>query len=213
MKLLLIAALALSLHAHEGTVIYSKSFPGSVPPYFKITVDAEGKTVYVEAPDDPQPLSFTLEPAERDAIFTLAQKLGFFDRKIESDLPVARMGDKTFRYENGSTAREQKFNYSTDPDAQALADWFERISESERYLIELERAARFDKLGVNKAILLLQAAWERKRLVAPSQYLKWLDRIVKNESYLNMARDRAARLADEFRNPPQAHAPNPESKQ
>ena len=46
------------------------------------------------------------------------------------------------------------------------------------------------------------AAYEKKRLVAVDQYLKWLDRVTKNESYLNMARERAARLADIFRNPP-----------
>jgi hypothetical protein len=213
MKLLFLFPIAFALYAHEGTLIYQKTFPGSLPPFMKITVSADGNGVYIEAPDDPQPITFQLEPHERDAIFTLAAKLGYFDRKLESDLPVARMGDKILRYENGATAREQKFNYSTDPDAQALADWFERISESERYLMELERAARFDKLGVNKAILLIQAGWERKRLVAASQYLKWLDRIVKNESYLNMARERAARLADEFRRPPAPAESKPEAKQ
>jgi len=111
------------------------------------------------------------------------------------------MGDKVFRYEGEGKAQEQKFNYSSDLDAQALADWFERISDSERYLLELERSARFDKLGVNRVILQIQSAYERKRLVAVDQFLKWLDRVTKNESYLNMARERAARLAETFRNP------------
>jgi hypothetical protein len=112
------------------------------------------------------------------------------------------MGDKTLRWESGGKTQEQTFNYSSDVDAQQLTDWFEKISESERYLMELERSARFDKLGVNRVILQIQAAYEKKRLVAVDQYLKWLDRVTKNESYLNMARERAARLADIFRNPP-----------
>jgi hypothetical protein len=37
--------------------------------------------------------------------------------------------------------------------------------------------------------------------VAVDQFLKWLDRVTKNESYLNMARERASRLAETFRNP------------
>ena len=39
---------------------------------------------------------------------------------------------------------------------QALLDWFERIAETERGFIELERAVKYDKLGVQNALLLLQ---------------------------------------------------------
>jgi len=201
MKLACLLILSLAAFAEDGKLIFTKSFPGSTPPWVKIVVERDGKAVYTEAPDDPQPLSFKLTEAEAKTMFGLAEKLGWFTRTIESGLPVAKMGDKTFRYEADGKVQEQKFNYSSDVDAQALADWFERISESERYLIELERSARFDKLGVNRVILQIQAAFERKRLVAVDQYLKWLDRVTKNESYLNMARERAARLAELFRNP------------
>jgi len=68
----------------------------------------------------------------------------------------------------------------------------------------LERAVKFDKLGINQALLQLQITAERNRLVAPKQFLPLLDRIVKNESVMHMSRDRAANLADSFRNPPAA---------
>ena len=200
MKLLPVL-ISLAAWAQDGKLIFMKTFPGSTPAWVKIVVEKNGQAVYSEAPDDPQPLTFKLSETETGAMFGLAEKLGWFTRTIESGLPVARMGDKVFRYEGQGKAEEQKFNYSSDPDAQALADWFERISESERYLLELERSARFDKLGVNRVILQIQAAYERKRLVAVDQFLKWLDRVTKNESYLNMARERAARLAETFRNP------------
>ncbi|MFN0105206.1 MAG: hypothetical protein ACKV2U_24360 [Bryobacteraceae bacterium] len=205
-RLSLIAALSLAAWAEDGKLIFTKSFPGSTPAWVKIVLEKSGQAVYTEAPDDPQPLTFKLSGQETAAMFGLAEKLGWFSRTIESGLPVARMGEKTFRFEGEGKAQEQKFNYSADTDAQALADWFERITESERYLLELERSARFDKLGVNRVILQIQAAWERKRLVAVEQYLKWLDRVTKNESYLNMARERAARLAEAFRNPPPVEA-------
>ena len=51
---------------------------------------------------------------------------------------------------------EVKFNYSEDPEAKTLLDWFERIAETERALIELERPCRFDKLGVQDAILRIE---------------------------------------------------------
>src|SRR5205085_6764422 len=111
-----------------------------------------------------------------------------------------------FRFEDGAVKNEVKFNYSQDPDAQALLDWFERISESEQKYIGLDRAVHFDKLGVNQAILELQLTWERKRLIAPQQFLPLLDRVIKNESYLHMARERAASLAETFRNQQSARA-------
>jgi hypothetical protein len=199
-------AASFAVGADEATLTFEKSFPGSTPAWVRIVVDRSGKTVYSEAPDDPTPVTLQLKEAERQAIFDLAERLDYFSQPLESNLPVAKMGEKTLRYESGAKKQEQKFNYSVDTNAQALTDWFEKITESERYLMELERAARFDKLGVNKAILQIQAAYERKRLVAVDQYLKWLDRVVKNESYLNMARERAARLAEEFRNPTAANA-------
>jgi hypothetical protein len=109
------------------------------------------------------------------------------------------MGEKSFRWENGDEKHEVKFNYTTDVPAQALLDWYEKIVESEIYLIDLERTARYDVLGVNESLLQLENGYDKKRLVSVEQYLPMLDRIVKNEKYMNMARERAARLADTFR--------------
>ena len=44
-------------------------------------------------------------------------------------------------------------------------DWFERMTESAQHRIDLDRAAKYDKLGVVKALDLLGSAMERKRLV------------------------------------------------
>jgi hypothetical protein len=113
------------------------------------------------------------------------------------------MGLKTFRYEAGGSgqtkATEVQFNYTVDPDGKALADWFERIAESERSLIKLETSVRFDKLGVQEAILRIEVIRDQKQLVAPEQFLPMLDRVAKNESFLHMARERAAALAESIR--------------
>ncbi|MCL4402586.1 MAG: hypothetical protein M1436_07995 [Acidobacteria bacterium] len=180
-------------------IAYSKSFPGSSPAFVAITLDKTGAGEYREAADDDNPLKFRLTPAEAAQVFGLAEKAGNFKRPLESPAKVAFMGTKTFRFENGSEHSEVKFNYSDDPDARLLVDWFERITESERSLIELERTARYDRLGVLKALLLLENSWDNKRLVAPDQFLPMLDRIVKNESYMHTARVRAAGIADAIR--------------
>lgn len=178
---------------------YSKSFPGSNPPWVEITIEKSGAGQYKEDPKDEDPLKFQLSGAESSQIFALADKLDRFARPLESRLKVANMGMKTFRYEGDGHSGEVKFNFSEDLDAQALNDSFERIGETERSLIGLETAVRFDKLGVQQAILRIEILRDQKRLVAPDQFLPMLDRIVKNESFLHMARDRAAGLAEWIR--------------
>ena len=182
-------------------IFYSKSFPGSVPAYVAITVDQSGAGEYREAPDDETPLKFKIRENEIKEIFNLTEKLDSFKRTLESPLKVAFMGTKTFRLERGDEKIEVKFNFSEDPAARELADCFEKISESAQHRIQLERAAKYDKLGVMKALLLLESSWDRKRIVAPEQYLPILDRIAKNETYLHEARLRAAKLAEAIRAP------------
>ncbi|MBA3975098.1 MAG: hypothetical protein C0504_12885 [Candidatus Solibacter sp.] len=206
----LLALAAACLQAQDAPkLFYSKSFPGSTPAYMEIQLTEKGEVQYREAPGEDNPISFKLTAGETTQVFDIAGRLGHFDRELESGLPVARMGEKTFRWTRGAETREQKFNYSLDPDAQALLDWFERIGESSQRFIDLERTAQFDKLGVNRSILLLEALWDRGRLLGPDQFLPLLDKIAKQTAYLNMARERAARLAAIFRDPP----PKPAAKE
>jgi hypothetical protein len=194
------AVLILTASATAQPVItFSKYFKGSSPETSIIIVNKNGESLYKEAVNDDQPLKFHLTEPETTEIFALAEKLGRFNHEVESGLKVANMGQKTFRFEDGPVKHEVKFNYSQDPDAQALLDWFERISSTEQHYIDLDRAVHFDKLGVNQSLLLLQITWEKKRLIAPQQFLPLLDRVIKNESFLHMARERAATLADGFR--------------
>jgi hypothetical protein len=187
-----------ALGADGPRVSYTKSFPGSDPAYMAVTIEQNGAATYREAKDE-EPETFQVEAPAVQAIFDLAGKLDHFKRPLESGLKVAKTGDKTFRWENGAESGEAKFNYSTDENARLLQDWFERISESERAMANLRRAIRFDKLGVNDAVLRVDTAWSQKRLVGREQFLPLLDRIAKNESFINLARERAARLADALR--------------
>jgi hypothetical protein len=198
-RILLFAATAgLALCADGPSVSYTKIFPGSDPAYMAVTVDKDGDVTYREAKDE-EPEAFRLEPEAVQAIFDLADKLDHFKRPLESGLKVAKTGDKSFRWEAAGDAGEVKFNYSLDENARLLQDWFERISESERAMMNLRRAIRFDKLGVNDAVLRVDTAWSQKRLLGREQFLPLLDRVAKNEGFVNLARDRAGRLAAAMR--------------
>jgi hypothetical protein len=183
-------------------LFYSKSFPGSRPAYMEIRLERDGRAEYREGPDEDNPVVMKLSKEDTDTVFGLADRLDHFGKELESGLKVARMGEKTLRWELGSEKHEAKFNYSLDTDAQTIHDWFEKMCETALYFVQLERAAKYDKLGVNQAVLQLEAAWDKRRIVSLSTFLPLLDRIDKNEGYINMARDRAAKLAAIFRNPP-----------
>lgn len=199
--------------AESPRIVYSKFFKGSKPEYVSIALERSGQAVFKEDPKDDNPIQFQLAEAETSEIFDLAGKLDHFKHPLESGLKVANMGIKTFRFENGADASEAKFNYSEDVNAKALADWFEKITETEEHLIDLDRVVHFDKLGVNDALLQLEITFDRKRLVAPQQFLPLLDRVIKNDSFLHIARARAASLSEAIRKGQPADAtPNPPEK-
>jgi hypothetical protein len=193
----LLALSALALQA-DPRLILSKRFPRSRPEFAELRIERDGRVEYRETADE-DPLRVKLTSAEADTVFDLAEKCDRFKKPLESGLNVARMGEKLFRWENGDEKHEVKFNYTLNVTGQALLDWYEKIVESEIYLIDLERTARYDVLGVNESLLQLENGYDKKRLVSVEQYLPMLDRIAKNEKYMNMARERAARLADTFR--------------
>jgi hypothetical protein len=202
MKWSLIALFAAAAFAADGPrLFYSRSFPGSTPAYLDVTVESNGDGVYREAVDDELPLKFHLREAETKEVFDLADKLEHFKHPLESPVKVAFMGAKTFRYDNGSEKNEVKFNYSEDLTAKALQDWFERMAESAQQRSNLERAAKYDHLGVVDAINLAASAYERKRLVALDQFLPILDRVANNETYMHTARALAAEIAEAIRRP------------
>jgi hypothetical protein len=188
-----------ALGAAEPSLYFSKVFPGSTPDFVSVTVEKSGAAEYKEAADDERPLKLQLAAAEAAEMFALADKLDHFKRPLESALPVAKMGMKTFRFEAGAEKTEASFNFSEDLDARALLDLFERVSETGQNYWMLERAVKYDKLGVNQALLQFTIARERKRIVSAQVFLPLLDRVAKNDSYMNMARSRASTLAETIR--------------
>ncbi len=198
-SLVLLLAVGSLCAAAAPRLFYSRSFPGSKPAYFQITLGEKGDGEYAEAADDSDPLRFQLSPAELAAVNTLVEKVDYCRRPLESQVKVAFMGAKTIRYDDGQRKGEAKFNYTEDASARELVDWFERMGEAARDRIDLERTARFDKLGVYQAVLNLQSDINRKRIAALEQFLPILDKIIGNETYMHAARQRAAEAAELIR--------------
>ena len=197
--LLLLAALGIAGAQEAPRIIFSKSFPGSAPAFFIITVERTGEASYNESQDPDNAEKLHLEPGATGEMFQMADRLDRFSKPLESGLKVANMGVKTLRWEAGVESSEAKFNYSTNEEAKLLADRFEGMAECARTLLELRRAIRHDRLGVNASVLKIQGLWNDKRLVATADFLPVLDQVANNEIYIHMARERAAQIADAIR--------------
>jgi len=183
-------------------LIYSRAFPGSTPEYFRILIESTGDFQYTEAPDDSQPLHARLNDADVATLFEMATALDHFKTPLESGLKVANTGKKIFRFETPQgVATETEFNYSLNVTAQKLLDKLEQIASSERAYLDLDRTVHFDKLGVNDSLAQIESLWLRKQLAAPDQFIPLLTRISTHSAFMHLARDRAARLKEEFSKP------------
>lgn len=188
--------------AAAQTLTFTKQFPGSQPAYESIVITKTGAMEYRESPADDQPVRAQIPNQDASAMFDMAAKLDFLQTPLESGLKVANTGKKTFSYNDGAGKTSNIiFNYSQNVIAQQLLERFERIGESERAYISLERTAQFDKLGVNDSLAEIEALWLSKQLAAPLQFVPLLTKVASHESYMHLARDRAARLKDEFQAP------------
>jgi len=196
---LLLLAAVLTAHGSDAGVekiFFSREFPGSVPEYFEVLVDSNGRVKYREFKDE-DPVEFQISAQMRDKIFGLAAELNYFQAPIESKRKVAFTGEKTFRYVSADgEAFETSFNYTRSEAANALVEWFQKVSETERHLLELARTARFDRLGVNDALLQFQISYDNGRIIAPEQFLPILKQIAHEKRYLQIARSRAGSLAE-----------------
>lgn len=200
----LVAVFGLSavLSGQEGAsgsdrIFFSKSFPKSVPAYFEVEVARTGKVLYREAPGEEDPIEFQLGADEAASVFELADKLERFRVDLDVKRKVAFTGDKVFRFDSASGEKsEAKFVYTENPEALKLLEWFEKVGETERHMIELERVAQFDHLGVNKRLLQFQISLEKDRIVAPAQFLPILQKIADQKKIVQLARSRAAGLAE-----------------
>jgi hypothetical protein len=207
---LLITALACSAlqeAPHTGavatpTVTFRKVFKSSYPEFVEIKMTEAGTGTFdIRQLDDspnPQPLTLTRQLAQR--IFQLTAALHDFQGvELEAHRRIANLGQKTFRYDNGGQTHEVTFNYTLNDSANQLLDIFEGISRQEGDISDLRRTMRYDRLGVNDVLRQVQNDYEQKLLPEPDQLLSTLDAIANDDQIINIARDRARKLAGRIR--------------
>ncbi len=200
------AALARSADtaATRASVTYRKIFKSSYPEFVEIKIFENGSGSYdirqLDEAASAQPFEVSQALAQR--IFALAAQLHHFQNvSLDVHRRIANLGQKTFRYEKGEEAHEATFNYTIDSTATQLMQIFEGLARQETDLGNLERAMRYDRLGVHDALLHLEADFKNKVFPEPERLLPALDQLASDDHYLDIARQRARALAERIRNP------------
>ena len=83
--------------------------------------------------------------------------------------------------------------------ATQLLDIFEGIARQESDLSDLQRTAKYDRLGVNDVLMQIEKDYDRKLLPEPDKLLPTLDQIASDQKIIDIARDRARTLAGRIR--------------
>lgn len=191
-------------HAAPGaaTITYRRVFKGSTPEFIEITVGEQGKCTFEirgleeEAGSDP----FEVGAPVRQKIFELAAELqNFAVTDLDVQKKIAYLGQKTFRYERDSEVHEATFNYTLNTTANQLAQIFEGLARQQGDLVLLQRRTKYDRLGVNDALLQFESDMDHRLLPEPERLLAVLDQIAADSHFVEIARTRARALAERIR--------------
>lgn len=194
------AATAASLGA---SLTFRRVFKSSTPEFIEITVhqDADQASYEIrQLDDDPGAAKFEVSSPLRAKMFSLAQQLNHFQgQDLDVHRKIANLGEKTFRWEQGSEVHEVKFNYTLNATASQLLQIFEGLARQQELLMLLERRMKYDRLGINDALLQFETDLNRKLLPEPERALPTLDQIAGDSRFVEIGRQRARNLAERIR--------------
>lgn len=203
LSLAFLAGGAAAADSSGGPIItFRKVFKSSYPEFVEITVTQSGKgTCDIRQLDEqPSPQPFQINAPLVQKIFSLAAKLHDFQGvDLEVHKRLASLGQKTFRYQNGSEDHQVTFNYTLDPTGAELTSLFENLSQQETDLGDLIRTMQYDKLGVNDVVRTIESHYNDRLLPEPAQFIAPLEKLAADNQYVDIARDRARRLSDRIR--------------
>jgi hypothetical protein len=185
-----------------ATITYRRIFKGSAPEFIEIKVEKDGAGTYdirqLSESADPQPLP--IGAAVREKIFDLAAQLhNFAGLDLDVHRRIADLGEKTFRYENDGAVQETHFNYTINHEASQLLMIFEGLARQQQDQTAIEQKLRYDRLGVNDALVQFEGDLSQRTLPEPERLLPVLDRVAADAKLVDVARQRARALAERIR--------------
>jgi hypothetical protein len=187
----------------EPVFIYKRVFKESVPEYIEIKVpESSGNPTFEirQLEEEPGATAFEVSPALRSKIFNLVGQLNHFkDVDLDVHRKIANLGEKTFRWENGAESFEVKFNYTLNGPAVQLLQICEGLARQQELLELLQRRMKYDRLGVNDALMQFETDFNKGVFPEPQRGLPLLDQIAGDSRFVEIARQRARALAERIR--------------
>jgi hypothetical protein len=194
-----------TLTTSTARITFRRVFKSSTPELIEIAVSEDADTATYEIrqlDDDPGSTPFAVSAALRNRMFALAGQLNHF-QSLDLDVhrKIASLGEKTFRWEQGATVYETKFNYTLNSAATQLLQIFEGLARQQEHAELLSRRMKYDRLGINDALIQCEADFNRGVLPEPQSLLPLLDQIGADSHIVDIARQRARTLAEHIRHP------------
>jgi hypothetical protein len=201
--LFLVCAAAASAASSPAKLTFRRIFKSSTPEFIEITVREDSDTAAYEIrqlEEDPGSLPFEVSAGLRAKMFELAQQLNYFQAQdLDVHRKIANLGEKTFRWERGTEVHEAKFNYTLNPAATQLMQICEGLARQQEHVMLISRRMKYDRLGINDALLQFESDLNRKLLPEPQRALPILDQIASDSKFVEIARQRARFLAERIR--------------
>ncbi len=200
----IIACAMYSVAAPTGAKLtFRRVFKGSSPEFIEINVREDSDVASYEIrqlDEDAGASPFQVSAGLRAKMFDLAAQLKHFQgRDLDVHRKIAYLGEKTFRWESGTEVHETKFNYTLNAAATQLLHIFEGLARQQEHADLISRRMRYDRLGVNDALLQFESDLNRSLLPEPQRLLPMLEQIAGDPKFVDVARQRARSLAERIR--------------
>jgi len=182
---------------------YRRVFKSSVPEFIEIRIQENSSAATYEIrqlDEDASATPFEVGPALRSRIFQLVSGLHHF-KGLDLDVhrKIANLGEKTFRWDAGGDTSEVKFNYTLNSSATQLLQICEGLARQQELIELLQRRIKYDRLGVNDALLQFENDLSKSVLPEPERALPLLDQIAGDSRFVEIARQRSRALAERIR--------------
>lgn len=182
---------------------FRRVFKGSSPEFIEINVREDSDVASYEIrqlDEDAGASPFQVGATLRTKMFDLATELKHFQRQdLDVHRKIAYLGEKTFHWDCGEEAHEAKFNYTMNPAASQLLQIFEGLARQQENADLISRRMKYDRLGVNDALLQFESDLNRSLLPEPKRLLPMLQQIADDPKFVDIARQRARSLAERIR--------------
>ncbi len=184
----------------EPTITLVFDNPELPVPHYTLSLASDGEARYVLPPTTDAPAgmadTFHVSNTTRDKAFALAGKLNNLSGNFDfTKHRVAFTGWRTFTYKSGATANTTRFNWSENPAANELASLFEGVAATVEAETQLRYLRKYDKLGLNTYLGNLEkrakSGWVKELPILS----KVLNELSSDPEVMNIARQRAQRLA------------------